>query len=302
LSGYFKTEELKLCFTFQAKYLGMSPWNCPGFFSMLAYAEHKYGIYHTTGGLSEISEAMAKVAIKNGAILHLSTPIKKIITQNKIAKEILLENGEKIAYDDVIVNADFGSAMTTLFAEEDVQKYSQEKLDKKGFSCSTFMAYIALDKIYDIPFHSIYFAKNYRDNLQRIHKYESIEEGDFSFYVRNASILDKTLAPEGHSGLYILVPMSNLRSGEVWDKSTKAHWNQIIIDTLKQRAGLEDIESHIVASETISPGDWEKRGVYLGATFNLAHSLDQMLMFRPHNEFECVKNCYLVGGGTHPGS
>lgn len=40
----------------------------------------------------------------------------------------------------------------------------------------------------------------------------------------------------------------------------------------------------------------------MGATFNLAHSLDQMLYFRPHNEFECVKNCYLVGGGTHPGS
>lgn len=49
LSGYFRAEELKLCFTFQAKYLGMSPWSCPGFFSMLAYAEHKYGIYHTTG-------------------------------------------------------------------------------------------------------------------------------------------------------------------------------------------------------------------------------------------------------------
>jgi len=49
LSKYFKTEELKLCFTFQAKYLGMSPWSCPGFFAMLAYAEHKYGIYHTTG-------------------------------------------------------------------------------------------------------------------------------------------------------------------------------------------------------------------------------------------------------------
>lgn len=49
LSGYFTAEELKLCFTFQAKYLGMSPWSCPGFFSMLAYAEHKYGIYHTIG-------------------------------------------------------------------------------------------------------------------------------------------------------------------------------------------------------------------------------------------------------------
>jgi phytoene desaturase len=27
-----------------------------------------------------------------------------------------------------------------------------------------------------------------------------------------------------------------------------------------------------------------------------------MLYFRPHNEFEDLRNCYLVGGGTHPGS
>jgi phytoene desaturase len=27
-----------------------------------------------------------------------------------------------------------------------------------------------------------------------------------------------------------------------------------------------------------------------------------MLYFRPHNEFEELRNCYLVGGGTHPGS
>jgi phytoene desaturase len=27
-----------------------------------------------------------------------------------------------------------------------------------------------------------------------------------------------------------------------------------------------------------------------------------MMYFRPHNQFEEVKGCWLVGGGTHPGS
>ena len=27
-----------------------------------------------------------------------------------------------------------------------------------------------------------------------------------------------------------------------------------------------------------------------------------MINFRPHNKFQEFKNCYLVGGGTHPGS
>lgn len=245
---------------------------------------------------------MKKVAEKNGAHIFTNTPIKKIITDQGIAKGVVLQNDIQKEYDSVIINADFGTAMTQFFEPHEVKKYNAQKLNKKGFSCSTFMVYIALDKTYDLPFHSIYFAKNYRNQLDKIHQNKAIDTKDFSFYVRNASILDKTLAPAGHSGLYVLVPMSNLRSGEVWDENKKNIWYKTILSTLQERSGLEDIESHIVTSEMISPGDWEKRGVYLGATFNLAHSLDQMLYFRPHNQFECVKNCYLVGGGTHPGS
>jgi phytoene desaturase len=302
LSGYFTKEELKLCFTFQAKYLGMSPWNCPGFFSMLAYSEHKYGIYHTIGWLSEISEAMVRVAQENGATLHLKSPIKKVITQNGIATGVQLETDEIKQYDSVVINVDFGTAMTQLFDEKDVRKYSAKKLSKKWFSCSTFMVYLALDKLYDLPFHSIYFAKEYRDQLDKIHHNQPIGEKDFSFYVRNASILDKTLAPEWHSWIYMLIPVSNLRSGESWNEIQNSAWYETALKMLESRVWLSDIRNHIVASETINPKDWENRGVYMGATFNLSHSLSQMLYFRPHNEFECVTNCYLVGGGTHPGS
>lgn len=42
--------------------------------------------------------------------------------------------------------------------------------------------------------------------------------------------------------------------------------------------------------------------VFLGATFNMAHNWNQMLFLRPHNQFEEFQNCYLTGGGTHPGS
>jgi phytoene desaturase len=72
---------------------------------------------------------------------------------------------------------------------------------------------------------------------------------------------------------------------------------------MEQRGGMSDLRAHIREEYVITPTDWEqKRGVYLGATFNLAHTLRQMLYFRPHNQFEELKNCYLVGGGTHPGS
>jgi phytoene desaturase len=53
----------------------------------------------------------------------------------------------------------------------------------------------------------------------------------------------------------------------------------------------------------VTPADWDSRyEIHRGATFNLAHSLDQMLHLRPRNRFEDLEGVYLVGGGTHPGS
>jgi len=42
--------------------------------------------------------------------------------------------------------------------------------------------------------------------------------------------------------------------------------------------------------------------IFKGATFNLSHCLSQMAFNRPRNRFEDLDNCFLVGGGTHPGS
>jgi len=58
-----------------------------------------------------------------------------------------------------------------------------------------------------------------------------------------------------------------------------------------------------VTEKIVTPRDWASEfELYKGATFSMAHSLDQMLHLRPHNRFEDVRSMYLVGGGTHPGS
>ena len=69
------------------------------------------------------------------------------------------------------------------------------------------------------------------------------------------------------------------------------------------KAGFTDIERRIRFERLVTPADWDHRyEIHRGATFNLAHSLDQMLHLRPRNRFEDLEGVYLVGGGTHPGS
>jgi phytoene desaturase len=301
LTGYFGDEKLALAFTFQAKYLGMSPWECPGAFALISYIEHAYGIFHVEGGLCKISHAMADVTRKNGAKIRLSTPVKKVIVENGRAKGVMLESGERVLSDEVIINADFGYAMTHLFDEGVLRKYTPKKVKSLKYSCSIFMLYLGVDKIYDMPHHAIYFADDYRTNVDDIFKGKKLSD-DTSFYVRNTAETDKTNAPEGHSALYILVPVTNLEADVDWE-SEKERYKELLIDTIIKKTVMKDLREHIKVEKVITPTDWrDEYNVYNGATFNLAHNFGQMLYLRPHNEFEEVKNVYLTGGGTHPGS
>ncbi len=163
------------------------------------------------------------------------------------------------------------------------------------------MLYLGLDKVYDIPHHNVFFADDYKTNVEDIFVRRVLSK-DFSFYIQNASITDPTLAPEGKSALYVLVPAPNNRGGINWE-AEKAGFRNRLLDRIQKRTELKDIRQHIVVEKMITPADWESEyNVCVGATFNLKHNWSQMLYFRPRNQFEEFENCFLTGGGTHPGS
>jgi phytoene desaturase len=300
LGNYFKEEKLRICFTFQSKYLGMSPWECPAAFTIIPFVEHEYGIYHVIGGLNQISKAMAQIVKEENGAVITDQKVKKIETSGNKVTGVQLQDGKKLAFDKVIVNADFGYSMSKLFQPGKIKKYSSTKLQKKKFSCSTFMLYLGVDKKYVAPHHNIVFAEDYRKNISDIQEGRLSE--DSSFYVQNASVTDDTLAPNGKSTIYLLVPVPNNRSNIDWNEKAES-FKETLLTNVEERTPLKDLRDHIEIEKMITPKQWEQDyNVYIGSTFNLAHNLSQMLYFRPHNRFEELKNLYLVGGGTHPGS
>jgi phytoene desaturase len=301
MAGYFGDERLALCFTFQSKYLGMSPWECPGLFSIIPHIEHAFGIYHPIGGLSRISDAMAETATRNGASIELGAPVERVIVENGAATGVTLAGGQRVEADDVVLNADFGHAATNLFEPGVLRKYGASRMRRMKLSCSTFMLYLGLDKTYDMPHHTIVFASDYRDNVERIFKGRDVTD-DISFYVRNASVTDPTLAPEGHSAVYVLVPVPNLRAEVDWTVR-RDELREAALRSIETRTAMRDIRGHIREEAVVTPVDWrDTYHVFEGATFNLAHNLSQMVYLRPRNKFEELDHVYLVGGGTHPGS
>ena len=300
LGRYFQADPLKLAFTFQAKYLGMSPWSCPATFSIISYIEHSGGIHHPIGGLCSISHAMAKVIEEEGGRLHRSTPVEEVLVRDGRAVGVRVGGEERLA-DHVVVNADVGHALTRLVRRDALRSWTPERLEKAGLSCSIFMLYFGVSRRYDLHHHNIFFATDYARNVREMSVDMKLSD-DFSFYVQNACVTDPTLAPEGKSTIYVLVPVPNTRAGLDW-AAERGPLRDRVVQALERRAGLTDFSRQIEEELVISPADWEQRyAVYRGAVFNLAHTVDQMLWFRPHNAYEDFARCYLVGGGTHPGS
>ena len=202
--------------------------------------------------------------------------------------------------DAVVVNADFARAMQKIVPDHLRRRWTDKKLARKKYSCSTFMMYLGIEGRYELPHHNIHIAENYTRNLDEIEN-QHVLSADPSFYVQNASVTDPTLAPAGHSALYVLAPVTHQHPNVDWAKE-KSRFRDLVLKQIA-KAGFTDVASRNRYERVITPADWDTRyEIYRGATFNLAHTLDQMLHLRPNNRFEDLDGMYLVGGGTHPGS
>ena len=296
---FFNDPRLKLAFTFQGKYLGMSPFQCPSLFSILSFLEYEHGVWHPIGGCGAVSQTMARLARNMGTRIHLGEAVSEVLFRGRRATGVRTSKGTYEA-DALVINADFAHAMESLVPDHLRRRWTDRKIAKKKFSCSTYMLYLGLDGSQEsLPHHTIYLSKDYKRNLRDIGVSGELSV-DPSFYVQNACVTDPTLAPSGRSTLYVLVPVPN-QNGQIDWNLQKQRFRRVIIDQLR-KVGLDDVESRIRVEHVLTPDDWQQSGIYRGATFNLAHNLRQMLHMRPRNRFEDIESVYLVGGGTHPGS
>jgi phytoene desaturase len=301
LAEYFQDPRLQLAFTFQSKYLGMSPFQCPSLFSILSFLEYERGIWHPTGGCNALTRGMARVATELGAKIQLNTPVEEILFEGRRAVGVRTAEGELRA-DAVVMNADFAHAITKLVPNRLRRRWSDQNIARKDFSCSTFMLYLGVEGTFDqLAHHNIYVTKEYRRNLNEIEQQHVLSD-DPSFYVENPVRTDATMAPPGHSALYVLVPVTHQHANVDW-KRERERFREVTLRQLPKIGLPADLEKRIRFERVVTPADWESKvDIYRGATFNLAHSFKQMLHLRPQNRFEEFDRMYLVGGGTHPGS
>ena len=300
LKRYFSDERIRLGFSFQAKYLGMSPFSCPGLFSILSFLEYEYGVFHPIGGCGAVTRAMGRICEEMGVTILCGEDVEQICFSGRKATGVQT-NKRLLPADSVVMNAEFAEAARRMIPQSLRSRWTDDAIQKKDHSCSTFMLYMGIEGRYDdVAHHTIYLAKDYKGNLHDIEKSHRLSS-DPSIYVQNASVTDSTLAPRGMSSLYVLAPVTHGCNGVNWEKDA-APFRERVLDQMAN-VGMGDVRDRIRTERILTPANWAAEfALHKGSTFSMAHSLRQMLHLRPHNRFEETEGVYLAGGGTHPGS
>ncbi|MBD3263803.1 MAG: phytoene desaturase [Candidatus Omnitrophica bacterium] len=288
---YFKSDKICYAFTFEAMFIGVSPFNTPSFYSIITYADHIQKIHHPVGGMYTIPTALENLCRQKGVSFNYNCPVRKII-KRKDGLALHTES-ESINTDKVVINADYSFARSQLLGD---------KIPDYRYSCSVYLIYLGLNKKVDnLEHHNLFFSSDLRKNLKQIFKSDEVPR-DPSFYIHVPTVTDSSLAPEGKEIVYILIPVPNLKNNPERKFAPYAEGLRgFVFDKVKKQTGV-DLSDFIEFEQSFYPGDFKERyNIKHCATFGLAHTLYQSAFFRPPNLYEKNKNIYFVGASTQPG-
>jgi phytoene desaturase (3,4-didehydrolycopene-forming) len=323
-SRYFWTERLRRVFTFGSMYMGMSPFDAPGTYSLLQYTELAEGIWYPAGGFHSVVASLVRICERQGVKIILNSPVSSVITTHdgRTATGVQLSTGEQLTADLVVVNADLVYAYNNLFPTSPTSYASS--LQKRAGSCSSISFYWALSKtVPELKTHNIFLADEYRESFSSIFDRQSIP-AEPSFYVNVPSRIDPSAAPKGCDSIVVLVPVGHLLNSSTpkrphrdpnattgsglaaeeqdWPSIVSAA-RQTILQTIQQRTGCAPLEPLITHEETNTPITWESTfNLDKGSILGLSHSFFNVLAFRPKTKHPSLANVYFVGASTHPGT
>jgi phytoene desaturase len=286
---FFKSDKLCFAFTFEAMFIGVSPYDAPAFYSIITYADHVQKIYHPIGGMYQVPLALEKLAQKFGAKFNYNT---EIMSAEQTDGFVCLRTPDKeIKADKAVINADYAYAQSALLGR---------RIPRYQYSCSVYLMYLGLKKkIEGLAHHNLFFAQDLKRNLNQIFK-EKVIPDDPSFYVHVPTVTDSSLAPLGKDLVYILVPVPNLDNARE-DKNHRERLKKTIFAKIYKTAGI-NLEDLIEVEHEFHPQDFIRRyNIKYGATFGLSHNLMQSAFFRPINYDTKIKDLYFVGASTQPG-
>lgn len=318
MSQYFKSDKLKALFSYQELYVGLSPYNAPGVFSLLAATEITDGVWYPKGGFQTVRNALLKICEEDGVDVRFESEVAEITTvRDDAAPDSVATNGERatgvrladgttLDANLVVCNADIPVVYDKYLrsdasVESQPNPYATEaaRQNDMDYSCSVinFCWSLKGTKLDGLRHHNVFLSGDYEGSWNRSGVPEDFREGvQHNFYVHRPKATDPSCVPSNSAdadeeSLMVLLPVGNLAQME-----KRAKEKGVAMPTMEEmvaagresvlrrfeESGHGNLRDCIVEETVIDPREWEEAyNLKHGAVFGLSHGLLQLACFRP---------------------
>jgi len=291
------TPGLRQLFGRYATYCGSSPFQAPATLMLVAHVEQD-GVWYVDGGMYAVAETLTRLIEENGGEVRCNAPVSQILLKGARVEGVLLEDGERLAADAVVMNGDSAALSAGLLGDDVRRAVAAVSPRERSLSAMTWL----LDaRVGNFPLvrHSVFFSSAYRREFEDIFERRRLP-GEPTVYVCAQDRQDgEAPPPDGTERLFLIVnaPASG-DAGQFRDEEIEACESQTF--SVLRRCGLE-LERDPQRTVLVTPQDFH--GLFPGtggAIYGRASHGWRGPLQRPGCR-TAIPGLYLAGGSVHPG-
>ena len=290
----FKDSRLVRIFNRYATYNGSSPYLSPATLNVIAHVEIVKGAFYPIGGMVSITNSLVQLAKDIGVQFNFSTPVQKILIENKKAVGLITGKGAE-SFNIIISNMDVYNSYKKLMP---AVTRPAKTLDQPKSSSGIIFYWGIKKQFSELGLHNIIFSENYEAEFDAIFSKRSIYS-DPTIYLNITSKHTPEDAPPGCENWFSFINVPN-NSGQDWDKFIEEARKNVIKKI--NRVLKTDLEPLIESEMVFDPRVIENRtSSAFGAIYGNSSNNKFAAFLRHANFSKDIKGLYFCGGSVHPG-
>ena len=295
VADYFENPKLRQIMQYTLVFLGGAPTNTPAIYNMMSHVDFNLGVYYPENGLQSVVDACVELGEGMGVEYVTGAEVTEILNR----RDGFTIESEAGAFDAdyVVSNADYAHTERELLPEHERQ-YDDDYWESRTYSPSAFLLYLGVEgDVEPLEHHTLVLPTDWDPHFEQIFDDPAWPE-DPAYYLCVPSKTDDSVAPEGHSNLFALVPIA---PGLDDTEAVRTWYRDLVLDDVAEHTGVE-WRDRIVFEEQFSVSEFADRyNSIQGTALGLAHTLRQTALFRPSRRSEASPGLYYTGSYTTPG-
>ena len=297
---YFEHPKLQQLVQYSLVFLGGSPATTPAIYNLMSHVDFTLGVHYPDGGMGAVVDGIATLADELGVAVYTDHEVTSI--EGKRGGFLLRAMGPadeavKFPVDLVVSDADYRHTEMALLPPEKRQ-YDRSYWESRTYAPSAFLLYLGVEgDVENLAHHTLVLPLDWEGHFTQLFDAPSWPD-DPAYYLCVPSKTDDSVAPDGHSNLFVLVPVA---AGLDDTPERRRAYRDLVLADVAAHTGV-DLRDRIVFERTFTVSDFADRyNSANGTALGLAHTLRQTALFRPRRRSTAVDGLYFTGAYTTPG-